>query len=159
MSGISVVSGYRFAGFWWRVLAYIIDAFILTIVGAVVGGILGFVIAGGGGSLDDVRGIVGILSFVWYWLYFALFESSSLRGTPGKRACGLIVTRDDGYRISFGRATGRYFAQFLSALILCVGFLMAGWTRRKQALHDLICDTLVLKELDRQARITPPQVA
>jgi uncharacterized RDD family membrane protein YckC len=140
------VGGYRYAGFWWRVLAFIIDEFVLSI-GTGVAAIIGVGIVGSGSSPDSVGFIVYAVAFIWSWLYFALFESSWLRGTPGKKACGLIVTSDGGSQISFGRATGRYFAKFLSGLTLGVGFLMAGWTRRKQALHDVISDCLVLKRI------------
>lgn len=74
-------------------------------------------------------GVLGI-SFVMGWLYSAVLESSSMQGTLGKKALGLVVTDMDGRRISFGRATGRYFAKFLSAMILLVGFMMAGAGRR-----------------------------
>ena len=158
MSTLENVIGYRFAGFWWRVLAYLIDSVILWVAGAIVAF---FFIAGGERDPENVSGAISsiIWSWIWWWLYFALFESSALRSTPGKRACGLIVTDEDGNRISFARATGRFFAKFLSAIILGIGFMMAGWTRKKQALHDLICDTLVLKELPRQERVVPPQPA
>lgn len=62
----------------------------------------------------------------------------------GKLALGIRVTDLEGRRISFPRALGRYFAKFLSAIILGVGFLMVAWTQRKQGLHDMICGTLVL---------------
>jgi uncharacterized RDD family membrane protein YckC len=150
------VIGYRFAGFWWRVLAYLIDWVILWVAGAVVAF---FFIGGGERDPEDVSRMVAVSSLIWWWLYFALFESSSLRGTLGKRACGLIVTDEEGRRISFARATGRYFAKILSGIILGIGFFMAGWTRKKQALHDLICDTLVLKEMARPEQVIPPQTA
>jgi uncharacterized RDD family membrane protein YckC len=86
-----------------------------------------------------------LLSLLLDWLYFALLESSAGQATLGKSVLGLAVTNTRGERISFGRATGRYFAKFLSALILGVGFLMVGWTRRKQGLHDFIAGTLVVR--------------
>ena len=79
------------------------------------------------------------------WLYFALTESSEMQATPGKRCCKIIVTDLHGNRVSFGRASGRYFAKIVSVLTLGIGFLMAGLTQRKQALHDLIADCLVLR--------------
>jgi uncharacterized RDD family membrane protein YckC len=60
-------------------------------------------------------------------------------------ALGIRVTDLDGGRISFGRATGRYFGKILSGLILGIGFLMAAFTERKQALHDLLAGTLVVR--------------
>ena len=61
-------------------------------------------------------------------------------------ALGLLVTDRQGNRIGFGRATGRYFGKIISALILFIGFMMAGWTERKQALHDMMADTLVVRK-------------
>jgi uncharacterized RDD family membrane protein YckC len=150
---------YRFAGFWWRFLAFLIDQFILAVAGGIAGAVIGLILAGSGSSDDGIQVFVGILGFIGGWLYYALCESSEWHATPGKRVCGLIVTGDNGERISFGRATGRYFAKFLSSLILMIGFMMAGWTHRKQALHDLICDTLVLKKNDPSLRIEVPKAA
>jgi uncharacterized RDD family membrane protein YckC len=58
-------------------------------------------------------------------------------------ALGLVVTDLDGQRISFGKASGRHFGKIISSLILCIGFIMAGFTERKQALHDIMAGTLV----------------
>ncbi len=93
--------------------------------------------------------------------YFALLESSRWQATIGKRVCRLRVTGLDGGRISLPRAIGRYFAKFLSALILCIGFLMVGWTRRKQGLHDILAETLVvrLQPPPGLVRFNPPPVS
>jgi uncharacterized RDD family membrane protein YckC len=106
------------------------------------------------GAMLGVQG----LSFVLNWLYFAVLESSSMQGTLGKKALGMIVTDLDGAPIGFGRATGRYFAKILSALIMMIGFVMVAFTARKQGLHDLIAGTLVHKagsstELDTSAKV------
>jgi uncharacterized RDD family membrane protein YckC len=71
-------------------------------------------------------------------------ESSARQATLGKMALKLAVTDLEGERIGFGRATGRYFAKFLSWLTLLVGFFMAGFTQRKQGLHDILAKTLVI---------------
>ena len=91
--------------------------------------------------MDDntARLITSILT----WFYYAGMESSSRQATIGKSIMGIYVTDLDGQRISFLRATGRYFAKILSALILMIGFIMAAFTARKQALHDMIAGTLV----------------
>jgi uncharacterized RDD family membrane protein YckC len=81
------------------------------------------------------------------WLYFSLLESSGWQATLGKKALGLEVTDLAGRRISFGRATGRFFAKYISAIILMIGFLMAGFTEKKQALHDILAGTLVIRKL------------
>jgi uncharacterized RDD family membrane protein YckC len=84
---------------------------------------------------------IGVL--LW-WLYFALLESSRLQATLGKLALAIKVITLDGGRIGFWRATLRTIAKYLSAAILMIGFIMAGLTRRKQALHDYIAGTLVI---------------
>jgi uncharacterized RDD family membrane protein YckC len=81
------------------------------------------------------------------WLYYAFMESSSSQGTFGKIALGLIVTDSYGARIAFGRASGRFFARRITALIpLFIGYIMIAFTEKRQALHDLIADCLVLKK-------------
>ena len=85
-----------------------------------------------------------LLTLVLRWLYFALMESSDWQATLGKRALGIKVTDDAGERIDFGRATWRYASAAVSYLILYIGFMLAGWTARKQALHDLIAGTCVV---------------
>lgn len=79
------------------------------------------------------------------WLYFSIMESSKAQATIGKMALSLKVTDMEGNRISFGRATGRFFGKFISEIILMIGFMMAGWTEKKQALHDMMADTLVIR--------------
>ena len=141
-----------YAGFWRRFAAFVVDYICAYVLQLAVGGVLIVVIrlalAGGGTSRQDVALVAGLVHAVVgltvVWLYYALFESSRLRATPGKLALGIVVVDAAGSRIGFGRATARYFAKFLSYLIAFVGFMMAGWTQRKQALHDLIADTLVV---------------
>jgi len=79
------------------------------------------------------------------WLYDALMTSSSKQGTLGKIVFRLKVVDLNGARISFARATGRFFAKILSGMILNIGYIMAGFTERKQALHDMIAGTFVLR--------------
>jgi len=80
------------------------------------------------------------------WLYYAIFESSKWQATLGKKLIKIKVTGMHGQRISFARATGRYFAKFLSSLIFFIGYLMIAFTKKKQALHDIIAETLVIRE-------------
>lgn len=86
----------------------------------------------------------GLLCSVW--LYFALMESSKWQGTVGKRALGLKVIDLQGGRISFGRATGRFFGKWVSGFFLYIGYLMIFWTKKKQGLHDMMANTLVVRE-------------
>ena len=88
-------------------------------------------------------GIGGIIGLAGGWLYSAMMESSSRQATVGKMAFGMKVTDLQGQRLSFGLATGRHFAKILSGLILCIGFIMVGFTEKKQGLHDMIVGTLV----------------
>lgn len=145
--------GGQYAGFWLRAVAVLIDGLItgvaVFVVSFVVGFAIGFSSAASGGdpvTAQVVSGLIGQgIAVIGAWLYFALMESSSMQATLGKKAMGLIVVDVDGQRITFGRATGRYFAKILSALILLIGYFMAGWTKRKQALHDMIASTLVIR--------------
>lgn len=138
-----------YGGFWIRVLAYFIDAMILQFATSILSAVVVLLVLAGGGTEDAIAGaaifaVYGI-ALVANWLYFAIMESSHWQGTVGKQALKLVVTDEHGARISFGRATGRYFAKIISSMILLVGFMMAGWTQRKQGLHDLIAGTLVQK--------------
>ena len=156
---------FRYAGFWKRFVAYMIDSIMISVASgillipflAVVGlGVfslhdsnlsydsdtaISFIVAMIAGYLVLVAGIA-----IAGWLYFALMESSSPQGTLGKMALGIKVTDMAGNRISFGRATGRYFAKFISSLTLCIGYIMAGFTQQKQALHDIIAGCLVINK-------------
>ena len=134
-----------YAGFWQRFLAAFIDGLITTILSAVAGFVIGFVGAIPGGGEDGATGLAGLIGFVLSWLYYALMESSERQATFGKLALGLRVTDLEGNRISFGRATVRYFAKILSAIILLIGYIMAAFTEKKQALHDMLAGTLVLR--------------
>jgi len=82
------------------------------------------------------------------WLYFAGMESSTRQATFGKAAMSLRVTDGNGQPLTFGHATGRFFAKIVSGMIpLAIGYIMAGFTAKKQALHDMIASTLVLRNL------------
>lgn len=147
-----------YSGFWARWAALFIDSVILgvaTFIGAVAFAALGFA-AGEDAAL--IAGVAGyyILSIVGSWLYFALLESSSRQATLGKQAVGAIVTDENGQRISFGRATGRFFAKVLSQLSLGVGWLMAAFTKQKRGLHDFVAGTLVVNR--DPSRSAPPVV-
>lgn len=87
------------------------------------------------------------LLIIGFWLYYALQESSPHQATVGKRALGIITTTDRGERLSFGNATGRFFARLLTHLVpLLIGYLMMLWTEKKQTLHDMVAGTVVLKK-------------
>ncbi|HET6419560.1 MAG TPA: RDD family protein [Geobacteraceae bacterium] len=136
----------RYAGFRRRFLAIIIDELILAAV-AVFFSVSYLLTIMSSPDLETVKITFlsnKIFSIVLHWLYFTIMESSSYQATLGKMAIGIKVTDYDGRRISFFRANGRYFGKFLSMLIFGIGFLMAGFTRKKQALHDMLAGTLVV---------------
>ena len=143
----------NYAGFWRRFAAFFIDEILVFVIGTGAGAVVGFLLGqnlgiyGLGGAIKPLGGALGIaVGAVTSWLYWAGMESSAKQATVGKMALGLMVTDLQGEPISFGRATGRYFGKFISGLILGVGFMMAGWTARKQALHDIMAGTLVVKK-------------
>lgn len=149
----SPVTAVRYGGFWIRFVAAIIDGLALGIVVWPVSGMLALMIQFAGRSADMpgigihlVRGIVIWALFLCAgWIYEAALESSSKQATLGKMALGLRVTDEYGKRISFARASGRFFSKILSRMILMIGYIMAGFTARKQALHDMIAGTLVVR--------------
>lgn len=154
-----------YAGFWLRFVAFLIDGvisgflflilliplFILTGAGAALGRI-----SSGEDISDDVAAFVGIGFLLGFfvitigvrWLYYALSESSSWQGTLGKKMLNLTVTDLNGQPISFARASGRYFSKFITSLIpLAIGYILAGFTEKKQAIHDMIASCLVLRKV------------
>jgi uncharacterized RDD family membrane protein YckC len=153
-----------YAGFWLRLVAYVIDG---LLVGVVLGVLALFsLVFVGVGSLRALAPdfntpdavlpaglvlmlvIVGIAGTLATWLYYASMESSTHQATLGKMALGLYVTDLNRQRLSFGRASGRFFAKLVSGLIpFAIGYIMAGFTARKQALHDMIASCLVLRKL------------
>jgi uncharacterized RDD family membrane protein YckC len=138
---------FRYAGFWLRLWAYLIDAAILALLPVLVSVIIAPLFFTGVAGLA----FLGIWIFIVPvllaegWLYYGLMESSGYQATFGKRVLGLKVTDLAGERIGFGRASIRYFAKLLSHLLLNFGFIMAGFTEKKQALHDLIASCLVIR--------------
>jgi uncharacterized RDD family membrane protein YckC/Tfp pilus assembly protein PilE len=134
------------AGFWRRVAAYFIDGLVVGILAWIVGIvlILGVAATGGISAMIAATFVNYVVMIAIYWLYFALQESSPAQATLGKRAFGLKVTDDHAHRISFARATGRFFGKFISSFILGIGYIIAGFTARKQALHDIMASTFVV---------------
>ncbi len=145
-----------YAGFWLRAVAFICDLLIITFASFPI---LWKLIEQNVGPEPSAHQYVAfytsgtrqaiafqLLLQLICWLYFAAFESSRWQATPGKKILGLYVTDLNGKRISFGRATGRYIGKALEQLTLFIGFVMAGFTARKQALHDIVASCLVLKK-------------
>lgn len=164
VGAITYATNVTYAGFWLRFVAFLIDTLILGFATIalciplffILGGdaILETLIRRGGGRLEpaEVAAFLGPLlvlaciAIVVKWLYFAYLESGERQATWGKQALGIYVTDLTGNRISFGQASGRYFAKIITGLIpLLIGYIMAGFTDRRQALHDMIASCLVLR--------------
>jgi uncharacterized RDD family membrane protein YckC len=159
----TVSAPVRYAGFWVRFLAHLIDGivlgipfFLLVIVLLFLFGGLHFLARRGSFGPPDpafmASFLLGMFStfalfVVAQWLYFAGMESSPRQATFGKAAMSLCVTDLTGQSLTFGHATGRFFAKIISGLIpLGIGYIMAGFTEKKQALHDMIAGTLVFRK-------------
>ena len=113
-------SEFNYAGFWTRFGAYIIDALVLLIPYFVIVAIFG-----------DFMGLLVVI--LLYWAYFAYLESSEKQATFGKQALGLIVTDHDGNRLDFTKATIRYFSKLIFGGIFLIGYILIGFTEKKQA--------------------------
>jgi len=168
MAGVPAYAGYaavprvEYAGFWLRFLAFLIDNAVMGI-GFVLILIPLIFLTGLGGFISEIHPdedmndvgifmLIGLLflaatvSLLLTWLYHALMESSEWQATLGKRVLGLVVTDMAGRRVSFGRATGRHFAKIITNMVPAfIGYIIAGFTERKQALHDMIAGCLVLR--------------
>ena len=152
-SANSSLAEVEYAGFWRRTWAGTIDVALEAIGALLVTVAIDFVLARVGRMLGFEPWISKVATGMAYilvlavgaWLYCAFSESSSRRATIGKRIMGLQVTTADGGKVSFGQATVRHFMKFLSLFSAGVGFMMAGWTKRHQALHDIPCDCIVIR--------------
>ncbi len=164
VGAITYAANVTYAGFWLRLVAHLIDEFILGFAMLFLIVPLFFLMGGVAlfsslphevgehpdpaqiGALISLIAVLAGVSVLGQWLYFAYLESGEKQATWGKQILRLYVTDLAGNRISFGRASGRFFAKIISGLIpLGLGYIMAGFTERKQALHDMIASCLVLR--------------
>ncbi|RPH92936.1 zinc-ribbon domain-containing protein [candidate division KSB1 bacterium] len=158
LSADAVAVSPEYAAFWRRFLAYVVDRLLLSIPSGILA-ILFFIpsIMRFLSNCCSIEGILfSVISFLfgWIWffilivtmhlLYFVWFESSHFQATPGKLLLGIIVTDIEGRRISFFRSLGRNLGKIISHMVLNIGFILAGLTPRKQALHDMLADCLVV---------------
>jgi len=136
-----------YAGFWRRFAAYMIDGVVIAFALGALNDVLWTSLIAQY-NYDEVRKIMAVsmslMAIPLAWTYYSGMESSPLQATIGKLAVGIYVTDLQGQRLSFGRATGRFFGKILSGAILAIGYIMAGFTAKKQALHDMLAGTLVL---------------
>lgn len=160
--GVPAALHVEYAGFWLRFLAYLIDSVVMTL--GVVLVLIPLIFLTGLGALlsrfhpGEELSDAGILFLIGLfflavtvtlavtWLYHALMESSEWQATVGKKALDLVVTDMAGQRVGFGRATGRHFGKIITNMIPAfIGYIMAAFTERKQALHDMLAGCLVLR--------------
>jgi len=166
---------WRYAGFWIRFLAHLVDGFILTIaIGIIlVPMMFAFGIWGAAmestqyddyGRFEETLGplivlvymlIIGI-GIAGQWLYFAMFESSSQQATPGKMLVGIRVVDARGARLNVAGTTGRTLGKVLSGMFCNIGYIIAAFTERKQALHDLLANTYVVEKTPAPPVYNPP---
>ena len=149
-----------YAGFWWRALAFLIDLVIFCFAAAIL--VLMPMLKHAGLPMDnpwvltDLRNrqvlAINLAIIMAMWLYWAVIESSAWQGTPGKRILRIYVTDLAGKRITFARACGRFFAGRGASFVPLFGTfyyltdcVMAGFTQRKQAVHDSVAGCLVLR--------------
>ena len=136
------MSEVEYAGFWRRLLSFLIDLLILWVPASAFRW---------SASYFDIAGITlelidfSYVSFVWA-LYYGLMESSQFQATLGKRVLRLKVTSYSGDRISFWNAVGRFLGQIIAVLPLGIGIFMIGWTKRKQGIHDMLANCLVIRD-------------
>lgn len=153
---IDTIAPGPYGGFWIRFVAYLIDGLVLSIAAAVIVAIFAAFIVLTGLEYDGeehapeiiIGVILMIVAFIVInWLYEALMTSSPRGATLGKMAIGARIVRADGAQLSFGRATARHFLKVMITPLVpfAIGYLMAAFTARKRALHDVLADTLVLK--------------
>ncbi len=143
----------EYMGFWIRVAASLIDGAVLYFANILLTSLfMGSLFLNPDSISDNPDSLISRMLPMYSimiainWLYYALMESSANQGTLGKMAVGIKVCDMQGERISFGQATGRYFAKILSSLILLIGYIMVAFTEKKQGLHDMIAGTLVVRK-------------
>lgn len=159
---VASVPRVEYGGFWLRFLAYLVDGAVI-LIGVCAVAVPLFFLTSFGAFLTQIhpeedwneRGpwivfaavfFLATVSLLVTWLYHALMESSEWQATVGKKALGLVVTDMEGRRVSFWRATGRHFSKIVTNMVpFLIGYIMAGFTEKKQALHDMIASCLILR--------------
>lgn len=155
----------NYAGFWLRFVAVIIDGIILGAVQFIavmpVLGLMGIGVVDNMENFDSsdqaeamsmmvsmmaMAGVAQVVFIVIQTLYYSLMESSNYQASIGKMVLGLKVTDINGNKLDFSKALVRNLCKIISSMILLIGYLMAAFTEKKQALHDMIANTLVVKK-------------
>jgi uncharacterized RDD family membrane protein YckC len=144
-----------FAGFWLRAAAYLIDTVLISLVGGLIASFYptsflkfpdGAAASNPFTSLPQLTPAAFVITITATWLYYTIFEASTWQATPGKRVLKIYVTDMNGHRLTFPRAAARNGAKLISSLTFLVGYLVAAFTEKKQALHDILSSCLVLRK-------------
>jgi len=135
----------EYAGFWKRFAAWLTDGLVSVLFLILAFGVFKMIYTAD--NKIEALAAGGFVLLITHWLYFTVMESSSGQATLGKRACGIIVTNLDGTRISFRTANERFLSKVISVMIMGLGFIMAGFTAKKQTLHDKVAECLVVNGL------------
>jgi uncharacterized RDD family membrane protein YckC len=136
--------GLTYAGFWIRFAAKFVDGLILGVPFMAVFFFIGFNAAQSGSTEPDVLMLIVQLGFYVINMLYTIFFLGKYGATPGKMVCKIHVVTADGDKISYGRATGRFFAEILSGMICNIGYIIAAFDGQKRSLHDHICSTRVV---------------
>ena len=161
------MSDNKYAGFWLRFVAYIIDVIVIQIIQSFliipILGIIGFGFASQGFDFnldrmsdEDAMAFIFamisaistlvLIAYALEILYFSIMEASKYQGTLGKMALGLKVTDMNGQPLDFPKALLRNLGKIISGMLLLIGYILAGITEKKQALHDIIAGALVVRK-------------
>jgi len=147
--GMSLPGIVEYAGFWARFGAKTIDGLIIGVVSfaiTMIGGI--FLIRAMGSSDDHGMLVIHMIMTLFQYLVAATYATwfvGKFGATPGKMACKLKIVTADGGKVSYGKALGRHFSEYLSVLTFMIGYLMSAFDAEKRALHDRMCNTRVIK--------------
>ena len=144
--------------FWFRALAYIIDSLVIVLPLVFLWFILGQPVPENFDQIldppegyDRLQILVLFLTMAYDTALITYFAT-----TVGKRAFGLYVVRTDGSRVGFVRALARHVVTALSAnLTLGLIFLVVLFRKDRRGIHDLVCDTVVIRRYRRQAPPNP----
>ena len=145
-SGQEALLAFRYAGFWIRFAAKFIDGIALWLVHRLLILVLESIATYGSSSGSGWAPLILLLLQYAIAIGYVTFFVGKFGATPGKMACRLKIIVPDGSRVSYWRAFGRYFAELLSGMILCIGYIMAAFDSQKRTLHDRICNTRVVRK-------------
>jgi uncharacterized RDD family membrane protein YckC len=136
------------AGFWLRAVALCVDMLIISFIGSIPSQYMSATHFKEDSSILHLIGILAVFLSVMVvsFAYAPWFHSSKWQATPGKLIFGLKVVNEQQQRIGFWKAFWREMAKLLSLIPLGAGYIMAAFTEKKQALHDKMCGTLVIKK-------------